>query len=56
MSARIVFMGSPVFALPVLPRLLQSEHRVIAVYTQPDRPTGRGLTTPAPTRPRPNLR
>lgn len=39
---RIVFMGSPDFALPVLRRLLQSEHEVVAVYTQPDRPAGRG--------------
>jgi len=35
MSARIVFMGSPDFALPVLRRLLESEHGVVAVYTQP---------------------
>jgi methionyl-tRNA formyltransferase len=42
MSARIVFMGSPDFALPVLRRLLESEHEVVAVYTQPDRPAGRG--------------
>jgi methionyl-tRNA formyltransferase len=42
MSARIVFMGSPDFALPALRRLLESEHDVVAVYTQPDRPAGRG--------------
>jgi len=40
--ARIVFMGSPDFALPTLRRLLHSEHEVVAVYTQPDRPAGRG--------------
>jgi methionyl-tRNA formyltransferase len=40
--ARIVFMGSPDFALPTLRRLLESEHEVVAVYTQPDRPAGRG--------------
>ena len=40
--ARIVFMGSPEFALPTLRRLLDSEHQVVAVYTQPDRPAGRG--------------
>jgi methionyl-tRNA formyltransferase len=39
---RIVFMGSPEFALPALRRLIESEHEVVAVYTQPDRPTGRG--------------
>jgi methionyl-tRNA formyltransferase len=48
MSARIVFMGSPDFALPVLRRLLQSEHEVVAVYTQPDRPAGRGRALQAP--------
>ena len=39
---RIVFMGSPDFALPALRRLIASEHDVVAVFTQPDRPTGRG--------------
>jgi methionyl-tRNA formyltransferase len=48
MSARIVFMGSPDFALPVLRRLLESEHEVVAVYTQPDRPAGRGRALQAP--------
>jgi methionyl-tRNA formyltransferase len=48
MSARIVFMGSPDFALPTLRRLLASEHEVVAVYTQPDRPAGRGRALQAP--------
>jgi len=48
MSARIVFMGSPDFALPVLRRLLESTHEVVAVYTQPDRPAGRGRALQAP--------
>ncbi len=39
---RIVFAGTPDFAVPSLKALLASEHRVIAVYTQPDRPAGRG--------------
>jgi methionyl-tRNA formyltransferase len=39
---RIVFMGSPEFALPTLERLIASEHEIVAVYTQPDRPSGRG--------------
>ncbi len=39
---RIVFMGSPDFALPSLRRLIDSEHEVVAVYTQPDRRVGRG--------------
>jgi methionyl-tRNA formyltransferase len=48
MAARIVFMGSPDFALPVLRRLLQTKHEVVAVYTQPDRPAGRGRALQAP--------
>ena len=39
---RIVFMGTPEFAVPSLQALLDSRHEVIAVYTQPDKPKGRG--------------
>jgi methionyl-tRNA formyltransferase len=39
---RIVFMGSPEFALPALRRLIESEHEVVAAVCQPDRPAGRG--------------
>ena len=39
---RIVFAGTPEFAVPALEALVQSEHRIVAVYTQPDRPAGRG--------------
>lgn len=39
---RIVFAGTPEFALPCLDALLTSKHRLLAVYTQPDRPAGRG--------------
>lgn len=39
---RIVFAGTPEFAVPTLQALLQSEHEIIAVYTQPDKPAGRG--------------
>ncbi|OGN98544.1 MAG: methionyl-tRNA formyltransferase [Chloroflexi bacterium RBG_13_51_52] len=39
---RIVFMGSPRFAVPSLEQLLIAEYEVVAVYTQPDRPSGRG--------------
>jgi len=39
---RIVFAGSPDFSVPTLDALMHSEHRVVAVYTQPDRPSGRG--------------
>ena len=35
-------MGTPDFAVPVLSRLLEAEHDIAAVYSQPDRPSGRG--------------
>ena len=38
----IVFMGSPAFAVPALKELVSSEYDVVAVYTQPDKPVGRG--------------
>ncbi|MBF0095722.1 MAG: methionyl-tRNA formyltransferase [Magnetococcales bacterium] len=40
---RIVFMGTPTFAVPVLSGLLQGEDAVVGVFTQPDKPVGRGL-------------
>ena len=39
---RVVFMGSPEFAVPPLGQLILNEYRVVGVYTQPDRPAGRG--------------
>jgi methionyl-tRNA formyltransferase len=39
---RIVFFGTPEFAVPSLDALLQSRHQVVGVVTQPDRPRGRG--------------
>ena len=39
---RIIFMGSPDFAVPTLTALGLAEHEVIAAYTQPPRPAGRG--------------
>ena len=39
---KIVFAGTPEFAVPALRAVLDSSHAVIAVYTQPDRPAGRG--------------
>ncbi len=41
-SKRIIFAGTPDFSVPPLRALLASAHRVVAVYTQPDRPSGRG--------------
>ncbi len=45
---RIVFMGTPEFAVPSLEALLRSEDEVVGVVTQPDRPKGRGQTLTAP--------
>lgn len=39
---RIVFFGSPIFAIPTLERILQGPDEVVAVVTQPDREKGRG--------------
>lgn len=39
---KIIFAGTPEFAIPTLAALLRSGHEVCAVYTQPDRPAGRG--------------
>ena len=39
---RIVFMGTPNAAVPTLERIMLDGHEVAAVYTQPDRPSGRG--------------
>ncbi len=39
---RIIFAGTPDFSVPVLQALIDSTHSVVAVYTQPDRPAGRG--------------
>jgi len=39
---RIVFMGTPEFAVPSVEALLKSEDRVVGIVTQPDRPRGRG--------------
>jgi methionyl-tRNA formyltransferase len=45
---RLVFMGTPETAVPTLARCLADGHEVVAVWTQPDRPAGRGnkLTPP----------
>jgi len=39
---RIVFMGTPQAAVPSLERILRDGHEVVAVWTQPDKPSGRG--------------
>lgn len=40
---KIIFAGTPQFAVPFLEALIKSPHQVIAVYTRPDKPAGRGL-------------
>jgi methionyl-tRNA formyltransferase len=48
---RVIFFGSPVFALPSLEALAASEFKPVLVVTQPDRPAGRGKkVTPTPVR------
>lgn len=39
---KIVFAGTPEFAASALFALLQTDHEIVAVYTQPDRKAGRG--------------
>ena len=45
---RVIFMGTPDFAVPSLEKLLASGYEVCAVYTQPDKPKGRGHKLQAP--------
>ena len=45
---RLIFMGTPEFAVPVLERLVAGGHEVAAVFTQPDKPSGRGNRLQAP--------
>lgn len=48
-SLKVIYAGTPDFAVPALQALLDSRHEVLAVYTQPDRPAGRGRKlTPSP--------
>jgi methionyl-tRNA formyltransferase len=41
-SFRVVFFGTPAFAVPTLNALIESRHRVVGIVTRPDRPRGRG--------------
>ena len=46
---RIIFMGTPDFAVPCLESLIDAGHNVAAVFTQPDKPVGRKqILTPSP--------
>jgi len=43
MSLRIVFMGTPEFSVPTLSEIIAAGHEVVAAYSQPPRPAGRGM-------------
>ena len=43
MPLRIVFMGTPDFAVPTLAEIVGAGHEVAAAYSQPPRPAGRGM-------------
>ena len=43
MTLRIVFMGTPDFSVPTLAEIIGAGHEVVAVYSQPPRPAGRGM-------------
>jgi len=43
MALRIVFMGTPEFAVPALQALAAAGHEIVAAYSQPPRPAGRGM-------------
>lgn len=50
-ALRVVYFGTPAFAVPTLERLIASRHQVVAVVSQPDRPRGRGQRVqPTPTK------
>jgi methionyl-tRNA formyltransferase len=49
MPLRLIFMGTPDFAVPVLDAVHAAGHTIVAVYSQPPRPAGRGMDeTPSP--------
>jgi len=47
MALRLVFMGTPEFAVPTLDAIVDDGHKVAAVYTRPPRPAGRGMALQA---------
>ncbi|MCK4388112.1 MAG: methionyl-tRNA formyltransferase [Dehalococcoidia bacterium] len=48
MNIRSIFMGTPEFAVPILESLIQGSYDVVALYTQPDKPAGRGKLLASP--------
>ena len=47
---RLVFMGTPAFAVPTLEALIGSHHEICLIVTNPDRPAGPGRPPPTPSR------
>jgi methionyl-tRNA formyltransferase len=47
LALRLVFMGTPEFAVPTLAAIVDAGHKVTAVYTRPPRPAGRGMAVQA---------
>ena len=45
---RVIFMGTPEFGVPCLEHLILNQHQVVAVYTQSDKPVGRGRSLASP--------
>ena len=48
MPLKIVFMGTPAYAVPTLDALVAAGHEVLWVVAQPDKPSGRGQALQAP--------
>ncbi|MGB7097950.1 MAG: formyltransferase family protein, partial [Xanthobacteraceae bacterium] len=49
MALRLVFMGTPDFAVPTLIELVGADHQIVAVYSREPKPAGRGLApSPSP--------
>ena len=48
LKLRVIFMGTPDFAVPCLEHLVLNQYQVVAVYTQPDKPVGRGRSLVSP--------
>ena len=47
MALRLVFMGTPEFAVPTLGSIVSGGHKLVAVYSRPPRPAGRGMSVQA---------
>ncbi len=45
---RVIFMGTPEFAVPSLQHLILNQYQVVVVYTPPDKPAGRGRSLVPP--------